>query len=210
MRVLVLGATGGIGNLLLEFATARGHEVTAFVRSPQKIALKSERLRVVPGDLLHAEQLAQVLLGQDVVLSAFGPATLRRVTTRGEFGTALATAMERSGVRRAVVVSSGLLFEEQNTIGKLLRGTFFRNLLPDMTAMEATLEKDGLEWTIVRPPRLTNGPLTKELQCGRWAPAEGDDRLAGMRCRFHDQRSGAAGTRAADCGSVQIEFVTRG
>jgi putative NADH-flavin reductase len=161
MRVLVLGATGGIGNLLLEFATARGHEVTAFVRSPQKIALKSERLRVVPGDLLHAEQLAQVLLGQDVVLSAFGPATLRRVTTRGEFGTALATAMERSGVRRAVVVSSGLLFEEQNTIGKLLRGTFFRNLLPDMTAMEATLEKDGLEWTIVRPPRLTNGPLTK-------------------------------------------------
>jgi putative NADH-flavin reductase len=161
MRVLVLGATGGIGKFLLEFATARGHEVTAFVRSPQKLALKSERLRVVPGDLLHAEQLAQVLLGQDVVLSAFGPATLRRVTTRGEFGTALATAMGRSGVRRAVVVSSGLLFEEQNAIGKLLRGTLFRNLLPDMTAMEATLEKDGLEWTIVRPPRLTNGPLTK-------------------------------------------------
>jgi len=161
MRVLVLGATGGIGKYLLEFATARGHEVTAFVRSPQKIALKSERLRVVSGDLLHAEQLAQVLLGQDVVLSAFGPATLRRVTTRGEFGTALATAMERSGVRRAVVVSSGLLFEEQNAIGKLLRGTLFHNLLPDMSAMEATLEKDGLEWTIVRPPRLTNGPLTK-------------------------------------------------
>ena len=161
MRVLVLGATGGIGKFLLEFATAHGHEVTAFVRSPQKIALKNERLRVVPGDLLHAEQLAQVLLGQDVVLSAFGPATLRRVTTRGEFGTALATAMGRSGVRRAVVVSSGLLFEEQHAIGKLLRGTLFRNLLPDMTAMEATLEKDGLEWTIVRPPRLTNGPLTK-------------------------------------------------
>lgn len=161
MRVLVLGATGGIGKFLLEFATARGHEVTAFVRSPQKIALKSERLRAVPGDLLHAEQLAQVLLGQDVVLSAFGPATLRRVTTRGEFGTALRTAMERSGVRRAVVVSSGLLFEEQNAIGKVLRGTLFRNLLPDMSAMEATLEKDGLEWTIVRPPRLTNGPLTK-------------------------------------------------
>ena len=161
MRVLVLGATGGIGKFLLEFATARGHEVTAFVRSPQKIALKNERLRVVPGDLLHAEQLAQVLLGQDVVLSAFGPATLRRVTTRGEFGTALATAMGRSGVRRAVVVSSGLLFEEQNAIGNLLRGTLFRNLLPDMSAMEATLEKDGLEWTIVRPPRLTHGPLTK-------------------------------------------------
>jgi putative NADH-flavin reductase len=161
MRVLVLGATGGIGKFVLEFATARGHEVTAFVRSPQKIALKSERLRVVPGDLLHADQLAQVLLGHDVVLSAFGPSTLRRVTTRGEFGVALAAAMEGSGVRRALVVSSGLLFEEQNAIGKLLRGTLFRNLLPDMTAMEAAMEKDALEWTIVRPPRLTNGPLTK-------------------------------------------------
>jgi putative NADH-flavin reductase len=161
MRVLVLGATGGIGKFVLEFATARGHEVTAFVRSPQKIALKSERLRVVPGDLLHADQLAQVLPGHDVVLSAFGPATLRRVTTRGEFGVALAAAMEGSGVRRALVVSSGLLFEEQNAIGKLLRGTLFRNLLPDMTALETAMEQDALEWTIVRPPRLTNGPLTK-------------------------------------------------
>jgi putative NADH-flavin reductase len=69
--------------------------------------------------------------------------------------------MERSGVRRAVVVSSGLLFEEQNAIGKLLRGTLFRNLLPDMTALETAMEQDALEWTIVRPPRLTNGPLTK-------------------------------------------------
>jgi putative NADH-flavin reductase len=146
---------------LLEFATARRHEVTAFVRSPQKIALKSEGLRVVPGDLLHADQLAQVLPGHDVVLSAFGPSTLRRVTTRGEFGVALAAAMERSGVRRALVVSSGLLFAEQNAIGKLLRGTLFRNLIPDMTALETAMEKDALEWTIVRPPRLTNGPLTQ-------------------------------------------------
>jgi putative NADH-flavin reductase len=161
MRVLVLGATGGIGKFLLEYATARGHEVTAFVRSPQKIALKSERLRVVPGDLLHADQLAQVLPGHDVVLSAFGPSTLRRVTTRGEFGVALAAAMEQSGVPRVLVVSSALVFEEQNAIGKLLRGTLFRNLIPDMTAMEAAMEKDALEWTIVRPPRLTNGPLTR-------------------------------------------------
>jgi hypothetical protein len=53
-----------------------------------------------------------------------------------------------------------LLFAEQNAIGKLLRGTLFRNLIPDMTAMEAAIERDGLEWTIVRPPRLTNSALT--------------------------------------------------
>lgn len=162
MRLLVLGATGGIGKYLLEYATARGHEVTAFARSPQKIALQSGRLRVVPGDLLNADQLAQVLSGHDAVLSAFGPSTLHRVKTRAQFGAVLAKALERSGVRRALVVSSALLFREQNAIGNLLRATLFRNLLPDMTAMEAALERDGLDWTIVRPPRLTNGPLMQD------------------------------------------------
>lgn len=161
MRLLVLGATGGIGKYLLEYATARGHEVTAFARSPQKVALKSEKLRVIPGDPLNADQLTQVLPGHNAVLSAFGPSTLRRVTTRSEFGKALAAAMQRSGVRRGLVVSSALLFGEQNAIGKLLKGTLFRNLIPDMTAMEAAIEGDGLDWTIVRPPRLTNGALTQ-------------------------------------------------
>lgn len=98
MRLLVLGATGGIGKYLLEYATARGHEVTAFARSPQKIALQSGRLRVVPGDLLNVHQLAQALPGHDAVLSAFGPSTLRRVSTRRQFGEVLAKALERSGV----------------------------------------------------------------------------------------------------------------
>jgi putative NADH-flavin reductase len=161
MRLLVLGATGGIGKHLLEYATARGHEVTAFARSPQKIALKSGRLRTVSGDLLNADQLAEVLPGHDAVLSAFGPSTLRRVRTRGQFGEVLSKALERSGVRRALVVSSALLFREQNALGNLLRATLFRNLIPDMTAMEAALERNGFEWTMVRPPRLTNGPLTQ-------------------------------------------------
>jgi putative NADH-flavin reductase len=161
MRLLVLGATGGIGKYLLEYATARGHEVTAFARSPQKIALKSGRMRAVSGDLLNPDQLAQVLPGHDAVLSAFGPSTLRRVSTRGQFGEVLSEALERSGVRRALVVSSALLFREQNALGNLLRATLFRNLIPDMTAMEAALERNGFEWTIVRPPRLTNGPLTQ-------------------------------------------------
>jgi putative NADH-flavin reductase len=161
MRMLVLGATGGIGKYLLEYATARGHEVTAFARSPQKIALKSGRLRTVSGDLLNADQLAEVLPGHDAVLSAFGPSTLRRVRTRGQFGEVLSKALERSGVRRALVVSSALLFREQNALGNLLRATLFRNLIPDMTAMEAALERNGFEWTMVRPPRLTNGPLTQ-------------------------------------------------
>jgi putative NADH-flavin reductase len=164
MRLVVLGATGGIGKYLLEYATARGHEVTAFARAPQKITLKSGRLRAVPGDLLNADQLTQVLRGQNAVLSAFGPATLRRVRIREQFGNVLASALRQSGLRRALVVSSALLFHEQNALGNLLRATIFRNLIPDMTAMETALERDGLEWTIVRPPKLTNGSLTQDYR----------------------------------------------
>src|ERR1700751_456603 len=91
MRLLILGATGGIGRFLVRFALERGHEATAFVRSPQKITLKHERLRVVSGDLLSSSQLAQQLVGQNAVLSAFGPAVLRAITTRRDFGQALAT-----------------------------------------------------------------------------------------------------------------------
>ena len=81
MRLVVLGATGGIGKYLLEYATARGHAVTAFARAPHKIALQSEKLSVVPGDLLNSGQLADVMAGHDAVLSAFGPETLRRIRT---------------------------------------------------------------------------------------------------------------------------------
>ena len=208
MRLLVLGATGGIGKYLLEYATARGHEVTAFARSPQKIVLKSEKLRVIPGDLLNVDQLAQVLPGHDAVLSAFGPATLRRVTTRREFGKALAAAMQRSGVRRALVVSSALLFAEQNAIGKLLQGNAFPQPHSGYDG-DGSGDREGRagvddgaaaaadEWA-----------ADAELPRGRWAFAEGDDRLACLRCGFHGERGGTAGTRAADCGSLQIEFVT--
>jgi putative NADH-flavin reductase len=173
MRLLVLGATGGIGQHLLDLTLARGHEVTAFVRAPHKIALKHERLKVVPGDLLHADQLAEVLPGHDAVLSAFGPTTLRRVTTRREFGKALSAAMQRSGVRRALVVSSALLFRDIDFLGKLLRRTIFPNLIPDMTGMEAAIRSETLDWTIVRPPRLTNGALTENYRIVDGHPPKG-------------------------------------
>ena len=139
-------------------ARARGDGVCALAEEDR---LSERKLRVVPGDLLNADQLAQMLPGHDAVLSAFGPSTLRRVRTRAQFGAVLAKALQRSGVTRALVVSSALLFPEQNATGNLLRATLFRNLLPDMTAMEEALERDGLDWTIVRPPRLTNGPLKR-------------------------------------------------
>lgn len=164
MRLLILGATGGIGRLLIPFALERGHEVTVFARSPQKIVLKHERLRIIAGDLLNSSQLAEVLKGQSAVLSAFGPTVLRRITTRQDFGRALATGMREAGVQRVILVSSALLFPKVSVLGVLLRRTIAKNLVPDMSDMEEEISDNAFSWTIVRPPRLTNGPLTRHYR----------------------------------------------
>jgi putative NADH-flavin reductase len=158
MKLFILGATGGIGQHLLRLALDHGHQVTAYVRSPQKIPLKHERLTVVTGDVFNAEQMARAMAGHDAVLSAFGPLTIRSSTLRRQFGKAVAAAMRKSGVRRAEVVSAAFLFRDLDVIARFLKATLFRQMAPDMAGMESEVSQDDLDWTIVRPPRLTNGP----------------------------------------------------
>jgi putative NADH-flavin reductase len=164
MRLLILGATGGIGQFLVRYALKRGHDVTAFVRSPQKITLTHERLRVIQGNLLDAGQLAKVMAGHDAVLSAFGPLILGPTTMRTVFGRAVAQAMRVSGVKRILLVSSAFLFSEMFFFGRVLRGILFGNVVVDDAGMELAISRDYLDWTIVRPPRLTNGDLTRNIR----------------------------------------------
>ena len=157
MKLFILGATGGIGRHLLNFALARDHQVTAFVRSPQKIESRHERLKVIQGDLFNADEMARSMATHDAVLSSFGPLTLRRSTLRRDFGRSLTTALLKSGVHYVQIVSSALLFPQLNILGRVLKATVFRQMLPDMAAMEAEICQGDLNWTIVRPTRLTHG-----------------------------------------------------
>jgi putative NADH-flavin reductase len=154
MRFLVLGATGGIGRLVLEQALARGHSVTAFVRSPQKIQLQNERLLLQKGDPLNTEQLAGSIPGHDAVISSLGSS--RDPTVLQNSAHVIVSAMKRTSVRRILVVSVGFLFPETGLPGALLRGVFLRNVGKHAAAMESILMREPLDWTIVRPPRLTN------------------------------------------------------
>jgi len=158
MKLFILGATGGIGRHLLQLALERGHHVTAYVRSPQKIESTHERLKLVQGDVFNADQLAGSMAGHDVVLSAFGPLTILSSTLRRQFGRTLAAAMRKSGVRRMQLVSAAFLFQDLDLVARFLKATLFRQMIPDMAGMEAEVCQSDLDWTIVRPPRLTNGP----------------------------------------------------
>jgi putative NADH-flavin reductase len=160
MRLLILGATGGIGRHLLRIGLAHGHQLTAFVRSPEKVSERSSSLKLIKGDVFNVSQLSESLPGHDCVLSAFGPSTFRSTTLRRDFGHSLALSLQNSNVPRLQVVSSALLFPDIGLVGNVLKSTLFRNLIPDMTDMESEIKQSGVDWTIVRPPRLTNGRAT--------------------------------------------------
>jgi putative NADH-flavin reductase len=160
MRLFVLGATGRTGQHLLDLGLARGHEITAFVRSPHKIARKDRALTVRKGDPRDVAELAATLAGHDAVLSAIGPAprdAFRPSTLMTECAAAALTAMTRVAVSRFAVVSSALLFPDRR-----LHFRFFRWLiqhhLRDLEAMEARVHESGRDYTIARPPRLVERP----------------------------------------------------
>jgi putative NADH-flavin reductase len=170
MNLFILGATGGTGLALVEQALDRGHRVTAFVRSPQKLGPPRERLTVVRGNPKDREALRSALAGHDAVLSALGPPGPGATTIVGDCARSTVAAMHAAGVRRLLVVGVAVLFDDIGLFGSILRRTLLRNVAKDSAEMEKIVKASDLEWTIARPPRLTNGPLT-----GRYAIA--DDRL---------------------------------
>lgn len=172
MKVVVLGATGGIGLEIVRQAMEHGHSVTAFVRSPERLKPFENRITVQQGDLLSSSELEQAIEGHDAVLSGFGPrvpVAKSDANLLGDFAVALTNAMQRSSVKRVVVVSTAFLFKDSILPPTYLFGRlFFPGVVIDAAAMERTFSGSGLDWTIVRPPQLTDKPHT-----GRYRVREG-------------------------------------
>ena len=164
MKLVVLGATGGIGLEVVSQALERGHSVTAFVRSAERLKSVAGKIALIEGDLLSSGELARVLEGQDAILSSFGarePVTKADSTLMRRFAAALTTAMTQARSRRVIVVSVAFLFKDSvippaYLVGRLL----FPYTVADASAMEDIFRQDGLDWTIVRPPELTDKPRT--------------------------------------------------
>jgi putative NADH-flavin reductase len=172
MRVLVLGATGGVGIELVRQAVARGHEVTALVRSPDRLQSSNQAIHTIKGDLLKRSTLEEALTNQDAVLSGFGPRLPigkdeEDLLTR--FAAVLVAAMMRTKVSRLLIVSTSFLFKDAILPPAYLFGRlFFPTVVTDATAMEATIRSSSLDWTIVRPPQLTDKAHT-----GKYRTREG-------------------------------------
>jgi putative NADH-flavin reductase len=159
MRLLVLGATGHTGSHVIDIALTRSHDVTAFVRSPQKIVRRDPRLNVVEGDPYSIETLSKALPGHDAVLSALGvrpPQAFRPHTLVEKCAASTVAAMATTGVNRLVLVSAAVLFPEKGMLFAFFR-TLLKHIARDIKAAEEIVRSTSLDWTIARPPRLTSG-----------------------------------------------------
>lgn len=167
-KIIVLGATGGIGLEIVRQAIEHGHSVTAFVRSPERLKPFRDCITVEQGDLLNSAELEQVIKGHDAILSGFGPRlpiSKADANLLQQFAVALTNAMLRAGVMRVVAVSTAFLFRDSIVPPTYLVGRlFFPGIIVDASAMEQVFRKSELDWTIVRPPRLTDKPCTGEYR----------------------------------------------
>lgn len=164
MRVLILGATGRIGALVLERAVAAGHEVVALVRDPGRIQ-SQERLHLVVGDVRQTARVAEAVKGVDAVIAAIGP---RSNTPNDEEALTvgmrnIVSAMEASGVRRLVALSGagvdipGDRKPVVDRIASRLVRRFARHVVGAKQREFGIFAASRLEWTALRPPLVTDG-----------------------------------------------------
>lgn len=165
MKILIVGATRGIGKQLLEQALAAGHTVTALARNPQTLGTQHERLKLLQGDILDPASVAAAMAGQDAVCCTIGVKTPWEQMAVFSQGTKnLLQAMKKTGVKRLICVTGIGAGNSKGHGGFLYDSILFPLLLKSVYAdkdrQEALIEASDAEWTIVRPGFLTNGRLT--------------------------------------------------
>jgi putative NADH-flavin reductase len=161
MKILVLGATGATGQLIVRDATANGHHVVALVRAKARADLPGAE--VIEGDVRDEGTLAGALNGCDAVISALGTGMgLREVDLLTVVTRALVAAMTRAGVRRLICISALGVGDSRNHGGFVFDRLFQPLLLgpayKDKDRQEAAIRASSLDWVVVRPAMLTNGP----------------------------------------------------
>ena len=192
MKLTIFAATGGIGRQALEQAVASGHDVTAVVRNPGNV---TRDVRIVTADLAGPDPAAleSAVAGADAVLSGLGPRSKSEAGIASHGTRAIVEAMTATGVRRIVAVSAAPI----GTVASPGRpapprhdpgdGIFMRRLFgpltkaalrrpyADLARMEDILRDSDLDWTTLRPPRLTDKPLT-----GTYRTAAGQNLRRGL------------------------------
>jgi nucleoside-diphosphate-sugar epimerase len=170
MNVAIFGASGRTGQHLLRHALARGHQGTAFTRSPQKLVQHKGQIAIVEGDVLDAESVSRAIAGVDAVLSVLGPTqnTPDYQVTRGTKN--ILQAMGQHGVQRLIISAGagvGDPIDKPGLVDKLINlllRLFSRHVYEDMRRTVQAVRDSDRRWTIVRVPMLSDDPATGEVK----------------------------------------------
>jgi putative NADH-flavin reductase len=178
----IFGASGRIGAELLRQSLAAGHEVTAVVRGGLDLA--HPQLTIVKADVMDPGAITDAVDGADAVFSALGPRGAGPTTVCSDGVRSIVTAMAKTGARRLLVVSADgpYVYQENGLLMRRVAKPIVQRLLrhgfADLLAMEETIRSTDLNWTVFRPPRLTDGPLTRDYRTAIDAGLRGGSKIS--------------------------------
>ncbi len=160
MKIAILGATGRTGLLLVRIALAAGHEVSAVLRDPEKLG-ELRPTRTFIADVRSPRELEPALAGVDAVVGCIGPTGQDSQRIQVASTQACLDAMSTAGVNRVLTISaSGPFIDGDDPLTRYLAKPILWRLLresfDDLRNMETVLRSSGTDWTIVRPPQLTD------------------------------------------------------
>ncbi|HEY1636256.1 MAG TPA: NAD(P)H-binding protein [Acidimicrobiales bacterium] len=214
MKLTIFAATGNVGRQVLEQAVAAGHDVTAVARDPKKLSAVrgTGDVRVITADLAAPDPAAleSAVKGADAVLSGLGPRSSSDAGIAAQGTRSIVAAMQATGVVRIVIISAAPVGtvpspgrprppKHDPGDGFFMRhlfshvaGAAFGRVYADLAAMEDVLRGSDLEWTVIRPPKLTDKPLTSQYRTalgqnirGGWSVPRAD--VAHLMLRVLDQ-----------------------
>ena len=198
MKIVVFGASRGVGLKVVEQALEAGHMVTAFVRSADRFTLQHPNLKVFQGDALDAAAVEKAMAGQDAVISALAPtrplvAGMMEIAARN-----IINAMKKNGIERIISTTGAGIRQVEDQPKFIDRFIAFalnlvaKSVVLDSIANVKVIQASKLDWTIVRFPRLTDGPHTKTYRVG-----------------YVDQNSGSQISRADGADFIVKELIEK-
>jgi putative NADH-flavin reductase len=172
MKLAVFGATGGTGLQVVEQAVQAGHEVTVLARDPSKLG--ELKPRIIIGNVLEQADVNRTLEGAEAVICSLGTTSLGTTGNNPKDIVSTVTkniiaGMKAKGIKRLMVVTSLGVGDSKDQVPfafKMLMNTLLKGVMADKNVQEELVKESGLEYTIVRPGGLTNGPKTGNYTVG--------------------------------------------
>ncbi|MCC5906827.1 MAG: SDR family oxidoreductase [Balneolaceae bacterium] len=162
MKLIIFGATGTIGKLLVKQALEKEYQVSAYVRTPEKVNMKHANLTIIQGNVLDPVAVEKAIAGHDSVFCALGAGSEGTVRTEGTRN--IIRAMEKTGVQRLICLSTLGAGKSRNNLNffwkYIMFGLLLRKAYNDHLQQEDLVKHSPLQWTIVRPSAFTNGEIT--------------------------------------------------